>query len=121
MRTLTRLNPRGVRSRPGAAATELAIIMPVLILLTLGCIDFGRLVNSLIAITNAARAGVGIGIMSRYPDPDPSTGTGLANWQKSVCDAVANELGDRSVGGRGGLARAGQWGRGPGPGRMDSQ
>ena len=49
--------------------------------------------NTSIAVTNAARAGAGAGIMSRYPDPDPSVSTGLANWQMSICAAVANELG----------------------------
>jgi hypothetical protein len=29
--------------------------------------------------------------MTQYPDP--TTGTGLANWQMSVCNAVADELG----------------------------
>jgi len=77
----------------GAAATALAIIMPVFLLLVLGCIDCGRFVNTSIAVTNAARAGAGAGIMSRYPDPDPSVSTGLSNWQMSICEAVANELG----------------------------
>ena len=93
MTMLSRSVFRRRRSRLGAAATELALIMPVLILLILGCLDFGRFVNSSIAVTNAARAGAGIGIMTRYPDPEPATGTGLANWQMSICAAVANELG----------------------------
>jgi Flp pilus assembly protein TadG len=71
----------------------MAIIVPVLMLLILGCLDFGRFANALIAVTNAARAGAGVGIMSHYPDPDPSKGTGLINWQASICTAVANELG----------------------------
>jgi hypothetical protein len=29
--------------------------------------------------------------MSHYPDP--SSGSGLANWQMSICNAVADELG----------------------------
>ena len=93
MPMLTRLNRQASRSRRGAAATELAIIMPVFLLLVLGCIDCGRFVNTSIAVTNAARAGAGAGIMSRYPDPDPSVSTGLSNWQMSICAAVANELG----------------------------
>jgi Flp pilus assembly protein TadG len=79
--------------RLGAAATELAIILPVFMLLLLGCIDCGRFVNCSIAINSAVRAGAGVGIMSRYPDPDPTAPAGLVNWQASVCAAVAGELG----------------------------
>ena len=93
MPTLTRLKRPTCPARRGAAATELAIIMPVFLLMALGCIDCGRFVNTSIAVTNAARAGAGVGIMSRYPDPDPSVMTGLSNWQMSICAAVANELG----------------------------
>ena len=89
----TRLNQQTSRSRRGAAATELAIITPVFLLLVLGCIDCGRFVNTSIAVTNAARTGAGAGIMSRYPDPDPSVSTGLSNWQMSICTEVANDLG----------------------------
>jgi hypothetical protein len=71
----------------------MAIVMPVTMLLCLGCIDFGRFASTFIAVTNAARAGAGVGVMSQYPDPDPTTGSGLANWQMSICVAVANELG----------------------------
>jgi Flp pilus assembly protein TadG len=80
-------------TRPGAAAVEMAFVMPVCLLLILGCLDFGRFVYDLIAVTNAARAGAGVGIMSAYPDPDPSQGACLTNWQRAVCNAVANELG----------------------------
>jgi Flp pilus assembly protein TadG len=79
--------------RLGAAATELAIILPVFILVFLGCVDCGRFVNSSIAINSAVRAGAGVGIMSRYPDPDPTAPAGLVNWQAAVCAAVAAELG----------------------------
>ena len=36
-------------------------MMPVFLLLVLGCIDCGRFVNASIAIANAARAGAGSG------------------------------------------------------------
>jgi len=93
MRAACRSRPRGARFRRGAAAFEMAIIMPLFLLLILGCMDFGRFAYTLISITNAARAGAGVGIMSHYPNPDPATSTGLTNWQMSICTAVANELG----------------------------
>jgi hypothetical protein len=69
----------------------MAFVMPVFLILIMGCIDFGRFASAFIAVTNAARAGAGVGIMSQYPDP--TAGIGLANWQMSVCNAVADELG----------------------------
>jgi Flp pilus assembly protein TadG len=96
MRYVSKSRPRRGILRLGAAATELAIILPVFILLFLGSIDCGRFVNSSIAITSAVRAGAGVGIMSRYPDPDPTAPAGLANWQAAICAAVAGELGMRA-------------------------
>ena len=87
---------RGSKWKPrdsGAAVVEMAITLPVLILLIMGCIDFGRFACVWIAVTNAARAGAGVGIVSRYPDPDPTVAGALVNWQKGVCNAVADELG----------------------------
>ena len=41
----------------GAAAVEFALILPVLLLLVLGLIEFGRVYNVQISLTNAAREG----------------------------------------------------------------
>lgn len=49
------------RARPGdsgAAAVEFALVMPVLLLLLFGMIDFGRAYNMQLALTQAAREGV---------------------------------------------------------------
>ena len=43
--------------RRGVAAAEFAVCLPVLMLLVLGCLDFGRFAYALIAITNAAEEG----------------------------------------------------------------
>src|SRR5262245_61847871 len=91
MGTVERLSPRGGDARQGAAAIEVSIVTPILLLLVMGCVDYGRFAYALIAVANAARAGAGVGIMTQYPDP--TTGNGLANWQMSVCTAVADELG----------------------------
>jgi Flp pilus assembly protein TadG len=104
MRTPRETDLRADRPR-AAAAVELALILPLFLLLVLGCIDFGRFAYTFIAVTNAARAGAGVGVMSQYPDPVAGTGQGLANWQRSVCNAVADELGmteDFSPSGSGG-------------------
>jgi Flp pilus assembly protein TadG len=41
----------------GAAVVEFAIVLPVLLLLVFGIIDFGRALNAQIALTQAAREG----------------------------------------------------------------
>lgn len=41
----------------GAAAVEFALVAPILLLLVFGLIDFGRMLNAKISITEAAREG----------------------------------------------------------------
>jgi len=41
----------------GSAAVELAILLPLLLLLVFGVIDFGRMLNTQITLTEAAREG----------------------------------------------------------------
>ncbi|MDQ0868555.1 Flp pilus assembly protein TadG [Arthrobacter sp. V1I9] len=45
-------------SERGAAAVEFAILLPLLLMLVLGTIEFGRAYNAQITLTNAARDGV---------------------------------------------------------------
>jgi hypothetical protein len=50
-----------IRSQRGASLVELAIVIPFLVLLALGAIDFGRAFYLSIEVANAARAGVQYG------------------------------------------------------------
>jgi Flp pilus assembly protein TadG len=72
--------------RLGVAATEMALITPLLITIVLACIDFGRFGAAYIAITNAARAGAGVGSNSKV-----STVT-LAAWRTKIRTAVTSEF-----------------------------
>ena len=45
-------------SERGAVAVEFAILAPVLVMLLLGIMEFGRAYNAQISLTNAAREGV---------------------------------------------------------------
>ncbi len=49
---------RGRANETGAAAVELALVLPVLLLLVFGIVDFGRALNLQITLTQAAREGV---------------------------------------------------------------
>ena len=52
-----RLLLRRRRGERGAAAVEMALILPVLLLLVGGIIDFGRAFNAQMTLTQAAREG----------------------------------------------------------------
>lgn len=75
-----------VDKRPGAAAIEFVIVLPILVTVVLGMSDFGRLYYSAISITNAARAGAAYGCMNPYDTASHSA------WQSSVQQAVIDEL-----------------------------
>ena len=51
----------------GAAAVEFAIVLPVLILLVFGAVEFGLLLYNQQVITNASREGARAGIVARTP------------------------------------------------------
>jgi Flp pilus assembly protein TadG len=67
------------RSR-GQALVELALILPVLLLLLVIAIDFGRLFATYVAVNNAAREGVAFAAahptqMTSADNPDPANAT----------------------------------------------
>ena len=53
----TRCRTRRRRSERGAAAVEMALVLPILLFLVFGIVDFGRLLNAQITLTEAAREG----------------------------------------------------------------
>lgn len=54
-------------SERGAAAVEFAILLPLLVMLVLGTIEFGRAYNAQITLTNAARDGVRVMAITNDP------------------------------------------------------
>ena len=77
---------RTTRPRCGAALVELALIMPLLIVIVLGCIDFGRFATFYTAVTNAAREGANFG------STHPFTATTHGLWQQKISSAVTDEM-----------------------------
>jgi Flp pilus assembly protein TadG len=77
---------RRARRDRGVAATELALILPLLITIVLACVDFGRFGAAYIAITNAVRAGAGIGSNTKV------TTASLGAWRTAIRSAVNNEF-----------------------------
>lgn len=73
-------------SRRGMAAVEFAVVLPLLMTLILGGLDFGRFAQTHIAVTNAARVGADVATM--HP-PTPVT---LDLMKATIRQAVEEEL-----------------------------
>jgi Flp pilus assembly protein TadG len=54
------------RDERGQALTEFAFVLPLLVLLLFGVIQFGVLYNHYVTLTDAVRAGARKGVVSRY-------------------------------------------------------
>ena len=52
----------------GATAVEVALLMPILLVLVMGIVDFGRALHAQITLTQAAREGVRVAAL-KQPDP----------------------------------------------------
>src|SRR5215831_8178385 len=61
---------RHARSQRGAELIEFALVLPLLLLLVLGIVDFGFLFQRMEVITNAAREGARIAVLPSYTNAD---------------------------------------------------
>jgi Flp pilus assembly protein TadG len=79
---------RGKKSKRhcGVVAAELALILPVLVLLVLLCIDVGRFAYTFIALKNSARAGASYAIMNPY------VSSTQAAWTAKIQTVARNEM-----------------------------
>ncbi len=66
---MTNADRHGTRPR-GQALVEFALISPLSFLLFIGCLDFGRVFYSAMAITHAARAGTQYGAQNNNTSGD---------------------------------------------------
>lgn len=67
------MNTNRWRSRHGQSLVEMAMVLPLLALLTFGLLDFGRAYYFQVSITNAAREGARVAILNVYTGPDTPT------------------------------------------------
>ncbi len=74
--------------RRGTATVELALILPLLILLVLGTTDLGRLFYDAVGVANAARAGLSYGALDESKSKDTSTITQVASNDVLLIDGV---------------------------------
>lgn len=80
----------------GAAALELALILPLLLLVSLLGVDFGRFAATYIALANSARAGAAYACMNNYTPSTQAAWT--ANVQQAASDEMRNQVGDTNIG-----------------------
>jgi Flp pilus assembly protein TadG len=79
-----------IRTEQGQTMTEFAIVLPVLVLLVFGVIQFGILFNNYVTLTDAARAGARKAAVSRN-DPNP-VDTTVTQVQNSASDLNQSDL-----------------------------
>lgn len=77
-------------SERGAAAVEFAILLPLLLMLVLGTIEFGRAYNAQITLTNAARDGVRVMAIS-------GNQTAARSAAKNAAVSLSPELQDTNI------------------------
>ncbi len=80
-----------IREERGQAMTEFAIVLPVLVVLLFGIVQFGILFNNYVTLTDAVRAGARAAAVSRQAT-DP-TGTATAAVRSSASDLTQANLG----------------------------
>ena len=74
-----------VDRRRGVTATEAALVLPVLTVILIGCVDFGRAIQAQIVLTNAVRVGAEYGATHRF------TADTQADWESRVRAALFEE------------------------------
>ncbi|MCL6638087.1 MAG: pilus assembly protein [Firmicutes bacterium] len=85
-----RLFGKLIRDRRGQALVELALVLPLLILLAMGTMEFGRIFHSYLLITNASREGARAGVVGgddtaiRTKVKEAATSLGLTDGQISI-------------------------------------
>lgn len=84
----------------GAAAIELALILPILLVIVFGVIDFGRIVNTQVTLTEAAREGARALAFGQVPLTRAQQVTGTTDTQlvsTSACPSTANATNTATV------------------------
>ncbi len=78
------------KRQTGAAVVEFAVLLPVLLLIVFGIIDFGRSMNYMNDATHLASEGARFAIVNK----NPGGGTSLQDWIKAQADT--DELKDNA-------------------------
>jgi len=85
------------RGDRGAAAVELALLLPILLVLVFGIIDFGRLLFTQITLTDAAREGVRVLALEGAPGSSYTTDEAESDATARAEDAATGVSGTLEV------------------------
>ena len=84
------------RGRAGQSLVEMAMVLPILAILTFGLVDFGRGYYFQVSVTNAAREGARVAILNIYTGPQTpncsSANTCPVQTDLNITNAVTKEL-----------------------------
>jgi hypothetical protein len=82
-----------IRSERGTALAELAIVMPLLLVLLLGMLDFGKAFNEWMSQTHLASEGARLAAVNYCPNPS-SDGSGnlTCDWSSISCGSANANL-----------------------------
>jgi len=78
-----------LKNKKGQALVELALVLPILILLLMGTMEFGRIFHSYLVITNASREGARAGVVGLDDSGIKSSVRGVAT-SLSLSDTQIN-------------------------------
>jgi Flp pilus assembly protein TadG len=91
-RASTRRDPRSAgRREAGVALIEAAFVLPILLVLAMGMLDFGRAFHTKSMLDQAAREGVRVAVVTP-PVPDPATVTSRVNAILAPAGITANSV-----------------------------
>jgi Flp pilus assembly protein TadG len=84
-----------LRDQRGQAMVEMALVMPILIMVILGIFEFGRVYNYQLTLTNAVREGARFAAVGPFVDTTPNVETGTSTPVKTE---ISNRVKAYSVG-----------------------
>ena len=67
------------RESKGISSVEMALVLPILMVLALGATDLGRMFHDAVTVANAARAGVSYGSLSKGKSKNTSVSSQFAH------------------------------------------
>jgi Flp pilus assembly protein TadG len=83
-----------LRNEKGAAAVEFALVVPILLLLLLGIVEFGRIYNAQMQLTAAARDGARVMSINSVPaqSADDATAAVIASASALHPDVTSTQI-----------------------------
>lgn len=86
-----------LRSRAGSALVELALVLPMLLLILVGAMDFGRVFYMSMTLTNAARAGAQFGAQDPTAAMAANPASILSGMQTRAVSTATSNIGTISA------------------------